>query len=235
MLSRNLIELALTWGTGLVLLSAALLLLQPAWRRRAARRRIERRIGWMGTQQLRNVLIDDGMEGKVFVERLLLTTEGVRVLVQNWRNGNIFGGHNIDVWAQVVDKRTRRFPNPLYGVIDVVASLRAHVPGVPVFGDVLFAGDCDFPKGKPENVITLDDLPGGAPDVDDQVLVSATAAAAWEKLSAMAEPVTNPVLLGDEGEGGGQGGRIGAAAASFVAALVWIAWRLWTMRAAPHL
>jgi len=234
MLSPNFIEPALTWGIGLILLLAALLLVQPVWRRRAARRRIEKRIGWMGAQQLRNVLIDDGMEGKVFVERLLLTTDGTRVLVQNWRNGNIFGGDNIDVWAQVVGTRTRRFPNPLYAVSDVVASLRSHVPGVVVTGAVLFAGGCDFPKGKPENVLTLDDLPSAAPDSDDEVLVSATAAAAWAKLSAMAEPVTNPALLGDEGERHG-GGRVGAAAASLVAALAWVAWRLWALRAAPHL
>lgn len=233
MLSSNFIEPALTWGIGLVFLLAALLLLRPLWRRRAARRHIERRIGWLGARQLRNVLIDDGMDGKLFVERLLLTTEGVQVLVQNWRNGNIFGGDNIDVWAQVEGKRTRRFPNPLYAVSDVMASLRGHIPGVPVFGGVLFSGDCDFPKGKPENVVTLDDLPVSAPDADDEVLVSATAAAAWEKLSAMAEPVTNPVLLGDEGER--QYGRIGVAAVSFSAALAWVAWRLWAARAVPHL
>lgn len=232
MMSRNIVELSLTWGVALILLLTALLLLRPLLRRRAARRRIERRIGWLGGRQLRNVLIDDGMDGKIYIERLLLTTDGLHVLVQNWRNGNIFGAERIDVWAQVVGKRTRRFPNPLYAVSEVVASLRSHVPLVPVLGSVLFAGDCTFPKGKPENVLILDDLPDRALAQEDQVLVSATAEAAWEKLGAMAEPVTNPVLIGDQGEP--QAGRIAAAVVVVLAAAAWVAWRLLAPGGLPH-
>lgn len=229
MVSPTVVDLAVTWGVALLLALLAALLLRPVLKRRAARRAIERRIGWMGLRQLRNVLIDDGMEGKIFIERLLLTADGLRVLVQNRRNGNVFGGDNIDVWAQVVGKRTRRFPNPHYAVSDVVATLRSHLPGVPVAGSVLFAGDCVFPKGKPQNTLTLDDLPAAAPEQDDHVLVGTTLAAAWEKLGGMMEPVTNPVLIGDEVES--RHVQVGAAVALLLAAVAWVAWRLWAAHA----
>ncbi len=213
---------ALTWGVGILLIVLALLLVLPMWRRRAACRRVEERIARLGQAQLRNVFIDDGVDGKLFIERLLLGQDAILLLTQNWRNGNIFGGGRIDVWAQVVGKRTRRFNNPLYAVGEAVATLKFHVGGVPVAGKVLFSGDCRFPKGKPENVLTLDDLPAFEPE---PCVPSANLQAAWDRLAGLSEPAPNPEIYTAAPER--QRGRVAAAVLVLLLGVAWMAGRLW--------
>lgn len=149
----------LTWGTAGALMLLALLLLRPAIRFRLSRRREQRLINGLGVDQIRDVNIDDGMDGTVMLERLLLTPEGLLVLMTLRREGNLFGGDRIDTWVQVMGKRTIRFPNPFYTLETLLAAVRYHAPGITVQSRVLFLGNCAFPKGKPEGAWTLADLP----------------------------------------------------------------------------
>jgi len=175
----------------------ALLLAWPILRRRLIRRRMERCIARSGLEQLRNVMLDDGMGGLTFFEWLLLTPHDIRVLNINNRGGIIFAGERMDIWAQVVGKRTIRFPNPLYGMESLLSTLRYHLPKVSTDGRILFTGNCSFPKGRPENVLTLDDLASdqeassdkGAQPVMEQ---------AWQELKEKArkiDPTTEGYLL----------------------------------------
>ena len=152
-------EAILTWGVSAVLLLVAILLSRPAIRHRLQRRREERMINGLGVDQIRDVIIDDGMDGIVVLERLLLTPEGMLVLMTLRREGNLFGGERIDTWVQVRGKRTIRFPNPFYTLETLLAAVRYHAPGITVQSRVLFLGNCTFPKGKPEGAWTMADVP----------------------------------------------------------------------------
>lgn len=149
----------LTWGVTVALLLIALLLVRPALRHRKQRRREERLINGLGVDQIRDVIIDDGMDGTVVLERLLLTPEGMLVLMTLRREGNLFGGERIDTWVQVLGKRTIRFPNPFYTLETLLAAVRYHAPGIKVQSRVLFLGNCAFPKGRPEGAWLLADVP----------------------------------------------------------------------------
>lgn len=183
-------EAILTWGITAVLLLTALLLARPAIRHRLQRRREERMINGLGVDQIRDVIIDDGMDGTVVLERLLLTPEGMLVLMTLRREGNLFGGERIDTWVQVRGKRTIRFPNPFYTLETLLAAVRYHAPGVTVQSRVLFLGNAGFPKGKPEGAWTMADVPehegkkvsAGVLPVMQQL---------WDKLKAHATPI-NP-------------------------------------------
>jgi hypothetical protein len=151
-------ELLITWGVALALLAAALFTLWPLVCRLRERRAMDRRITALGAEQLRQVLLEDGMGGLSYYERLLLTPRGILVLMGIPRDGIIFAGERMDTWAQVVGKRTIRFANPLYTLEGLLSTLRYHLPKITLEGYVLFCGDSSFPKGQPAGVWLLDDL-----------------------------------------------------------------------------
>ncbi len=184
-------QLIITWGVPLVLMLGALLFVQPLLQRRLEKWRMEKRIASLGVGQLKNVLLDDGMGGQSFFERLLLAPEGILVLFSNYRDGIIFAGERMDTWAQVLGKRTIRFNNPLYDMEAQLATLRYHLPKVTVDGKALFMGDCSFPKGKPEGVWTLEDLGGAAESVASDQPVAPSYQQAWEEVVQRARDI-NP-------------------------------------------
>jgi len=181
-------EVILTWGVAAALLLLAVLIVRPAIRHRLQRRREDRMINGLGVDQIRDVIIDDGMDGTVVLERLLLTPEGMLVLMTLRREGNLFGGERIDTWVQIKGKRTIRFPNPFYTLETLLAAVRYHAPGVTVQSRVLFLGDASFPKGKPEGAWIMADVPehegkkvtAGVLPVMQQL---------WDKLKEHATPI----------------------------------------------
>ena len=140
------------------LLSTGILILFPAIRQKLHHAKIEKAIARLGKYQMKNVLLDDGVDGKVFIELLCLTPDGLLVLSKDWRKGNIFGGEFLDNWAQIINKKTFHFKNPLYVMTHTVAGLQHHAPDLKVSAKVLFMADCSFPKGQPENTLLLKDI-----------------------------------------------------------------------------
>lgn len=216
-------EALLTWGVSGLLVLLAVYLLLPVFKQYISHRREERRISRLGKQQLRNVILDDGMDGKVFIEWLSLAPEGLLVIARNTRDGHIFGGERIDTWAQVVGKQTSRFDNPLYAVGNEVAAVKYHVPDVPVSGIVVFVGDCSFPKGQPANTILLGDIPvrnRGKKDVPINISLQK----AWARLEEQVETASNKELNLQEGEK--KKGRLFAAVLLILLTAGWLGWRL---------
>lgn len=214
-----------TWGLPLALLLVALMLLLPWLRKKLEQRRMDKRIAAIGTAQLKNVLLDDGMGGQSFYERLLLTPSGILALFTNDRHGIIFGGERMDVWAQVLGKRTIRFTNPLYHIDTQLSTLRYHLPKVAVSGNVLFVGDCSFPKGKPEGVWTLEDLAVGS-DEQSQPL-NPQFQTAWDAISQHArniDPARDSYLLPIVERS--PLARFAMALLLVGAAIAWLFWRL---------
>lgn len=219
------IQLLLTWLPAGLTLLAALWLAWPALRQRRRQRALERAIGATATAQLRHVLLDDGMGGQSFFDWLLLTPQGIRVLQISRRDGAIFAGERMDSWAQMQNRRTEHFSNPLHGLDAALATLRYHLPGLPVSGNILFIGQCSFPKGRPAAVLTLDELSGldiaGRAAAPDQT-------SAWSSLVEKArkvDPVSEGYLLplGDETPKG----RWLLILMLLLIAGGWLLWRLW--------
>lgn len=187
----------ITWGVVTLLAVIALLLAWPMLKRRLARRAMERTIASSGFGRLRNVLLDDGMGGQSYYEWLLLTPSSIRVLATSGRSGIIFAGERLETWAQVLGKRTIRFDNPLYSLEESLSTLRYHLPKLPVEGRVLFIGDCSFPKGRPDKVLTPGELDNRGREPAAEA-VQPVIQQAWEKLQEsvrQVDPATEGYLL----------------------------------------
>lgn len=216
----------MSWGVSLSLLLVAAVLAWPLLRRAIERRRLERCIAAVGSAQMRNVLLEDGMGGQSFYEYLLLTPGGILSLVSNPRDGIIFGGERMDTWAQVVGKRTTRFANPFYGMEAQLTTLRHHLPQVVVEGLVLFMGNCSFPKGKPQGVWTRSDLAKAGENGGQQAVVPVLREA-WQQLEQRArsiDPKREGYLLPLEQEPSRLRGLLALSLGGI--ALAWLLWRL---------
>jgi hypothetical protein len=143
--------------------------------------RVNRAIKRLGTESMNNVVISDGMDGHVFIEHLVLTPSRVLVVTVRRYSGAIFAAQNMDMWAQVTDSGSYKFPNPLREVETATAAVKSHLPDTDVSGIILFGKESTFPKGKPEGVMHITEiakLPAPAPDVP----VSESLKKAWERL-----------------------------------------------------
>lgn len=147
-----------------VALSAtALLTLALLLRRRLTaslkQRQIAQAIRRLGPKVHHDLLVPDGIDGVLVADYVVLTHKGILLVTVNWYEGNIFGGKDTDQWTQVWQGASNRFTNPLHELQLICATVRSLVPNIPVSGIVLFAGDCHFPKDKPEGACLLKDLP----------------------------------------------------------------------------
>lgn len=172
-------DLVLTWSVPLLLIALALRPLGIGLGRFREERRVRQLVRRLGVEVTPQVALYDGVDGGAFIDYLVLTPTRILVLTIFRAGGMIFGGRGIEQWARVVGLRTHHFPNPLTANQDGVLAVRYHAPGVPVEGAVLFAGDCSFPKGKPEGIVVPADLPAKAAT---KTAVSPGLRAAWETL-----------------------------------------------------
>jgi hypothetical protein len=144
---------------------SAMALLLPAilFRRRLAaflkQRRLGQAIRRLGPKVHHDLLLPDGIDGVLVADYVVLTHKGILLVTVNWYEGNIFGGKDTDQWTQVWHGASHRFTNPLHELQLICATVRSLVPNIPVSGIVLFAGNCAFPKDKPDGTCLLHDLP----------------------------------------------------------------------------
>lgn len=102
-----------------------------------------------------NIILPDGMDGTVCIDNLILMPDRILIVSIGHYQGAVFASDNIDVWTQVVGKRSYKFNNPLLKLEQEIAAVRAHVPKIKVTGILVFSADVNFPKGKPDNVISV--------------------------------------------------------------------------------
>ncbi len=218
-------EIVITWGVVALLLLLALWLSWPMLRQAYNRWRMERNIASSGVEKLRDVMLDDGMGGQTYFEWLLLTPTDIRVLFTSSRYGIIFAGERMDAWAQVIGKRTIRFNNPLYTLEDSVSTLRYHLPNLTIEGNILFTGNCSFPKGRPAQVLMAGEL-AGQQDESASHAVQPVLEQAWDKLKGLVrkvDPATESYLLPVKEEP--SYGRWGVVALLLLVMVGWLIWR----------
>jgi hypothetical protein len=156
------------------------------------RKTIETTIASVAYEMLKNVLIPNGNGGHIHVHYLLLTQRGLLVVDLLDLPGAIFGGDQMIEWTVIGKKRRFTFPNPQHTLYDRMAAVRLLTGDVPVEGRVVFTLRSQFPKGKPRNVLRIDDLANEFPPVD-KVRGNITAAFGdvWANVKKNAEP--NPL------------------------------------------
>jgi len=156
------------------------------------RKEIEATIASVAYEMLRNVLIPNGNGGHIHVHYLLLTQRGLLVADVLDLPGAIFGGDQMIEWTVIGKKRRFTFPNPQHTLYDRMAAVRLLTGDVPVEGRVVFTTRSQFPKGKPRNVLRIDDLANEFPPVDKaRGNITAAFGDVWANVKKNAEP--NPL------------------------------------------
>ncbi|HEY6641163.1 NERD domain-containing protein [Povalibacter sp.] len=156
------------------------------------RRSIDATIASVGYEMLKNVLLPNGSGGQIHLNYVLLTQRGVLVADLLDLPGAVFGGEQMLEWTAIGKKRRYTFTNPQHALYDRMAAVKLLIGDVPVEGRVLFTVRGNFPKGKPRNVLRIDDLANDFPVVD-KVRGNITAAFGdvWDNVKKHAEP--NPL------------------------------------------
>lgn len=157
-----------------------------------ARRAIDATIASVGYEMLKNVLLPNGNGGQIHINYVLLTQRGVLVADLLDLPGAVFGGEQMLEWTAIGKKRRYTFANPQHALYDRMAAVKQLIGDVPVEGRVIFTLRGSFPKGKPRNVLRIDDLADDFPVVD-KVRGNITAAFGnvWDNVKKHAEP--NPL------------------------------------------
>lgn len=141
-----------------VALAVVLVLLRKPLRHWRQEHQIKRALNRLGARSLRNISLPDGLGGEIVIDNLLLAIDALLVVDVKRFDGLIFGSSKTDMWTQVINKRSYRFPNPDRHLHAQVAAVSTLVPGTPVRGLHLFTHNAKFPKGKPSNVLQLADI-----------------------------------------------------------------------------
>ena len=137
-----------------------------AYRRRARRLALIRRLERISLQAVHQVEVPDGMGGFIHIDHLLLLAQGILLLDTRRIPGLIFGGDQMSEWTVMGRKRRYTFENPQPALYDRVAAVKALVGDVPVEGRLLFSNVGRFTKGKPKWVMMEAGLDVEFPIVD---------------------------------------------------------------------
>ena len=167
----------------LVLLLLALVFAKPI-RNGLDRFQVGRAIRRLGTDSMSNVVLSDGIDGHVFIEHLVLTPSKVLVVTVRRYPGAIFAAKNMDMWAQVTDGGSYKFPNPLHEIETATAAVKSHVPDTAVNGIILFGRDSTFPKGKPDGVMHISEITK-LPTPDRDTVIPEPVRNAWQRLQEL--------------------------------------------------
>ena len=178
---------------GLAALTVAAWFIRERVRLIRARRAIDNVISSVAYDELRNVLLPTGTGDQIHVNYLLLTQKGLLLIDLFDAHGMVFAGEKMEQWSIFGPKRHFMITNPLPMLYDRVAVVR-HFAGddVPVEGRIVFSMRGEFPKGRPEAVIRLDELQDAYPVVEKSAGGAAAAfAEVWGRIKQSAQP--NPL------------------------------------------
>jgi hypothetical protein len=158
-----------------------------------ARRAINNVISSVAYDELRNVLLPTGSGEQIHVNYLLLTQRGLLLIDLFDAHGVVFAGEKMAQWSIFGPKRHFMIANPLPMLYDRVAAVRQFTgDDVPVEGRVVFSMRGEFPKGRPDSVIRLDELQDQYPVVEKSPGGAAAAFAdVWDRIRTASQP--NPL------------------------------------------
>ena len=145
-------------GVGILVVLIGLFLLVKRLNRPSDEKQIENAIKENSDEYIKDVIISDGIDGYIFADYLLSVSGKVIILGIEHYQGYIFGSENIDEWAQVINKKSYKFPNPLRSYESGAQSLNSLIKDVDVTAHVIFTSESSFPKGVPVGVLQMSDF-----------------------------------------------------------------------------
>lgn len=213
----------ITGGVAGVLILLAVIVSAPTLRRWWADRRIRRLIARLGPARIENAMLADGLGGFVYIEHLLLTAQGALLIGVKPYGGTIFAAANIDHWTQVLGRRSFRFANPLEQLQSDAQAIRGQFPQLPLDVRIVFSKDSVFPKGKPDAVLSFEQLRQSAKSAQ-AVTIPPRLEKQWQQLLRHIQPAGKQEkrLLNE----GLSFKPVFAGLALIVVSLVWIMWRI---------
>jgi len=157
-----------------------------------ARRAIDNVISSVAYEELRNVLLPTGTGDQIHVNYLLMTQKGLLLIDLFDVKGMVFAGEKMAQWSIFGPKRHFMVSNPLPMLYDRVAAVKQFAgDDVQVEGRIVFSMSGEFPKGRPEAVIRLDELQDEFPVVEKAGSAAAAFASVWDRIKQAAQP--NPL------------------------------------------
>ena len=154
--------------------------IKHSWRELKIRYRLNR----LGHDQIVKIHCPDGLGYHFTIDRLILRHDGITLLLYKKYPGKIFCAENIDYWTQMLGQKSYRFKNPFYDLECQIAAVSAIAPGVPVDGFLFFDHQAACPKGHPDRVIYLKNIPQSLKQTK-QHEVQPSVMSAWKKIRAM--------------------------------------------------
>ena len=106
----------------------------------------------------RNIVLSDGLYGYYFIDYILLLPSKMIVIGTEHIDGYIFGSEQVEEWAQVLNKQSKNFPNPLLLIDMYIQTIQSIITGVDIEGGIIFTSECSFPKGIPTGVMDMNNM-----------------------------------------------------------------------------
>ncbi|MGD8885600.1 MAG: nuclease-related domain-containing protein [Gammaproteobacteria bacterium] len=169
------------FGTALV--AAIVLVTVVIWLVRYLRntsqdRRIEKIIKEQSEAFAKNVVLSD---------YLVLMRGKIIAMDVHHLEGYIFGGDQIDEWAQVVNSKSNKFKNPLYRLRLMVQQIKQLMDDTDIEARVLFGNESSFPKGVPDGVMRFESFREDLNSLNKNDYMAESMSKIWEELMQVAK------------------------------------------------
>ena len=156
--------------------------LKQYWLNRKTRRLFNK----LGIKRIADFKCPDGLGYHFSIDRLILRHDGISLLLYKRFPGKIYCADDIDHWTQMIGRKSYRFDNPFYDLDCQIKAVSDCVPGIAVNGYLFFDHLAEFPKGRPDRVIQLKEIPEEL-IFDKGKKLEESVKAAWENLQAMSK------------------------------------------------
>lgn len=176
-----------TWLLGAVVIITLLIWLIRRVRMSSPDRRIEKLIKTASQDYAKDIVLSDGMYDFLFVDYLVLLKGNIVAMDVHHLEGHIFGGDQIEQWAQVNAGKSNKFKNPLYRVRLMQQQINQLVKDADVEARVIFGADSNFPKGVPEGVLRFDSLKEDLNMLDKNDYLAESMSKTWEEIMSIAK------------------------------------------------
>ena len=126
--------------------------------RRRTRRLLHKTIRAISHDYIENVVVPDGLDGKIQIDYLLLTARGLLILDAKDVGGVVFAGTALERWAVIDGAQQYKINNPIGPSLARVIAIKRMVPDLPVHGRIVFTHETEFHGDDLPQVVSLAEL-----------------------------------------------------------------------------
>ena len=126
--------------------------------RRRTRRLLHKTIRAISHDYVENIVVPDGLDGKIQIDYLLLTARGLLVLDVKEVGGVVFAGTALERWAVIDGTEHYKINNPIGPSLARVVAIKRLAPDLPVHGRIVFTNETEFHGGTLPHVVSLEQL-----------------------------------------------------------------------------